>query len=281
MTLRQHLNAATAAFSAAGVDSPRLSAQVLAAHALRCTKMDLVLRAEQELSPEEEAALLELVPRRVQGEPVAYIVGKKEFYGRDFAVTSATLIPRPETEEMVERTLQECALERAHFVDLGTGSGCIAVTLAAQRPQWCGIMLDISAAALTVAKENAVRHGVQDRVLSVRGDLQNPPLPQGAFDCAISNPPYVTGAEMEQLSSEVRDFEPHSALTPEETGLAHIAAMAHYAFRLLRPGGICLVEHGFAQGAAVLELFKKEQRWREAFICRDLAGHDRHIFCRK
>lgn len=281
MTLRQNLNAAAATFATAGVDAPRLSAQVLAAHALRCTKMDLVMRAEQTLTPEEESALQKLVGRRALGEPVAYIVGKKEFYGRDFAVTSATLIPRPETEEMVEKALQECELEHAAFVDLGTGSGCIAVTMAAERPQWRGIMVDISASALAVAEKNATTYGVNGRVLAVRGDLQLPFFPKESLDCVISNPPYVTGAEMAELSPEVRDFEPHSALSPEDTGLAHIAAIAHCAFHLLRTGGICLVEHGYAQGPAVLELFKTGQGWQEACICCDLAGHARYIFCRK
>lgn len=286
-SLRHCLNAATAVLSTAGVDAPRLSAQVLAAHALACTKIDLNLRAEQALSEKEQAAVQALIARRAKGEPVAYIIGKRDFYGRDFTVTGATLIPRPETEEMVERALHECKKENTLFADIGTGSGCIAVTLAAERPDWRGIMLDISKPALTVATRNAAAHGVGDKILAVHGDLQSPPLAKEAFDCVISNPPYVSGTEMTEISHEVRDFEPHSALTPEPTGLQHIAAIAKYAFHLLRPGGICLVEHGYAQGAAVLELFQQGEQakqgddWKELRICRDLAGNDRHILCRK
>ena len=284
MTLRHYLNAATATLAHAGVDAPRLSAQVLTAHALGCTKLDLALRAEGELSPQDAAAAEALVRRRAGGEPVAYIVGRRDFYGRDFAVTPATLIPRPETEEMVESALRLCTGQQARFVDLGTGSGCIAVTLAAERPQWQGIMLDKSPAALEVAARNAQTLGVGERVLAVRADLCCPPLacaPAGSFDCVISNPPYVSATEMDTLSPEVRDFEPHSALTPEHTGLAHIAAIAGYAWQLLRPGGHCLLEHGHAQGQAALALFCAAGAWQECRVLRDMAGLDRYICCRK
>ena len=281
MILRHYLNQATQRLSAAGIDAPRLSAQLLAAHALGCRKVDLVLRAEQELGADAEKKMEALMDRRAQGEPVAYIVGSKEFFGRDFVVTPATLIPRPETEDMVEKALEEVRSEHVNFADLGTGSGCIAVTLAAERPTWRGAMLDISAAALRVAVTNADSHGVGNSLCALQGDLQELPFAQLSFDLIISNPPYISGEEFAELSHEVRDFEPATALTPEHTGLAHIRAIARQGFALLKDGGYCLVEHGYKQGHDVITIFTQAHTWRRAETCRDLAGLDRFCLIQK
>lgn len=281
MTLRQLLNACAERLTAAGVDAPRLSARVLAVHALGCSKPDLILRAETVPSPQAAAALEVLIARRAAGEPLAYITGRREFYGRDFAVTPATLIPRPETEEMVEAALAAGLPKEARFADLGTGSGCIAVTLAAERPGWKGCMLDISPAALAVAVRNAAGHGTLERLLPACGDLRLPPLAAGAFDLVISNPPYVSGAEYALLSPEVRNFEPVSALVPNSDGLAHIRALARTAARLLRPGGLCFVEHGAAQGEAARHIFIRAGSWAEVGTGGDMAGLDRWCRCRK
>ena len=280
MTLREHINRASANLTTAGVDAPRLSAQLLAAHTLGCTKIQLTLRAEQKISPAEAAAFTALVHRRASGEPVAYIVGKREFYGRNFTVTPATLIPRPETEEMVEAALRHMPEGPATFADLGTGSGCIAVTLAAERPQWQGFMLDISPEALHVAQRNATTHGSADRLKALHADLTLLPLTAGSLDLLISNPPYVTGEEYEALGHEVRSFEPQAALTPDATGLTHIRAVAAQAPLLLKPGGLCLVEHGYAQGQAVHGIFAATHGWEELRTVQDLSGHDRFCLAR-
>lgn len=281
MTLRQFLNAATARLTAAHTDAPRLAAQVLAAHALQCTRLDLALRAEDPLLPAQIAAVEALLQRREQGEPVAYIIGTREFFGRDFAVTPATLIPRPETEELVEAALRALAAPRALFADIGTGSGCIAVTLAAQRPGWQGCMLDISAAALQTANANAARHGVAQRLLAVRGDLCRLPLERGTLDLLISNPPYISADEYATLDRGVREFEPRTALTPDVTGLSHLHALALRGAEMVRAGGLCLVEHGAAQGEAVAELFANTGYWQDISTHKDMAGHDRWCQCRR
>lgn len=281
MNLRTLLNEATQRLERAGIDAPRLSAQVLAAHCLACSKLDLLMRAEHPLTQAEAAYITAAVDRRAAGEPVAYITGVKEFYGRDFTVTPATLIPRPETEHVVEAALAGCPTGPQLFADLGTGSGCIGVTLVAERPAWRGCLVDISFAALTAAETNAATHGVQDRTHMVRGDLCAPPLASRLFDLVVSNPPYVTGAEYATLSQEVRNFEPQTALTPDPTGLTHIHALAREAARILRPGGLCLVEHGFAQGQAAMRIFADAGFWDEIEIIKDFAGLDRICRCRR
>lgn len=279
-TLRHILARSASLLTTSGVDSPGLSARILAAHALGLGTRDIILREEVPLPPEQVSAILALVGRRSSGEPVAYLTGKREFFGRDFSVTPATLIPRPETEEMVEVALELRLPRAARFVDMGTGSGCIAVTLAAERPEWQGCMVDISGPALAVACSNAKAHTTAQRLLPVLGDLCRPPLLTGVFDLVISNPPYVSAAEYDTLDREVRDFEPPHALTPDATGLAHVRAIAHHARRVLRAGGWCLVEHGAAQGEAVWDIFSTTGAWRDVDIRQDLAGLDRFCVCR-
>lgn len=281
MILREFLNVCAARLAAAGVDSPRLSARVLAAHVLGCSGLELALRAETPLSPETAQAMEALISRRAAGEPVAYVTGVKEFHGRDFAVTPAVLIPRPETEEMVEAVLAAGLPDHARFADLGAGSGCISVVLAAERPGWQGCMLDISAAALAVAARNAARHAALNRLSPVRGDLRAPPLAPAAFDLIVSNPPYVSAAEYAEISPEVRDFEPAAALVPDPGGLALIRAVARAAAWLLRPGGLCFVEHGATQGQATREIFIQAGGWAQTDTGKDLAGHDRWCRCRR
>ena len=270
----------------AGLDSPRLSAELLLRHVLGISRVELAAYPEK---PVPEAALgrLEgLLRRRLQGEPVAYLLGTREFFGRDFHVSPATLIPRPETEHLIEAALAAFpdASRKIRFADLGTGSGCIAVTLCAERPAWQGIALDLSGRALAVARRNAARHKIH-RLLFTRADFTACPLAADSLDLVVSNPPYVSRAEYATLSPEVRDFEPVSALVPafaddggrsghshdhealstlaiqspqapraalpplEPAGLEHLQAVAKAAFSALKPGGLLLMEHGQVQGA--------------------------------
>ena len=294
MTLREYLLTTTTALEKAGVDSPRLSAEVLLAHALQVERNELlkrlIMEPEQELDPERAEAALALAARRAQGEPVAYVVGCKEFYGRDFTVTPATLIPRPDTELLVDLALNHAAqLQKQRspvtnafpllFADLGTGSGCIAVTLALELPAWEGVATDISKDALRVAHANARAHEVKNLSFA-RANFIHPLFAPQSLSLLVSNPPYISTEALHGLSPEVRDFEPQSALVPtlhagaQASGLEHISQIIEHAATALRPQGILLMEIGYDQGQAALALCPASC-WRHAALHQDLAGHDR------
>ena len=281
-----------------GTDSPRLSAEVLLAHALGLERNDLlkrlILEPETGLSNEEHRRVEAFVARRANGEPVAYIVGVKEFYGRDFDVSPATLVPRPETELLVELALEEAtrlALDHGgRFADFGTGTGCIAVTLALDLPRWRGLALDINNGALRVARANARLHEANN-LLFARADFTAPPLAPDSLDILISNPPYVSEKEYAALDREVREFEPKPALVPAlspanpaspepASGLEHISAIICQANRLLKPDGLLLMEIGNSQGSAVFDALSRSG-WGEGIIHKDLAGLDRVLIARK
>lgn len=288
---------ATRTLAEAAVDSPRLSAELIIRHVCGISRVELATRPETPLTADQLSRMSGLLRRRAEGEPAAYLIGQREFYGRDFRVTPATLIPRPETELLVETALKSCQ-GPVRFADLGTGSGCIAVTLCAERPEWHGIMADLSGRALAVACQNAARHMVRERLLPVRADFTRPLLRPASLDLLVSNPPYVGQTEYEGLSAEVRDFEPVTALVPgfvdsdkihghhhhgpalrpgaEPEGLEHLEAVAREAFIALKPGGLLLMEHGWKQGEA-LKVWLESHRWENVVIYRDLAGRDRLV----
>jgi len=281
MMLKKILREATASLIRAGMDAPRLSARLLACRALGCSRLDLELRADDALSPQQQAAFAALLDRRILGEPVARILGEREFYGRIFAVTGATLVPRPETELLVELALARLPATEIVFADLGTGTGCIGVSLCAERPAWKAVLADISVLALRAAADNAARHGVEPRVLSVRGDLCAPLFQSASLDGIVSNPPYVSEAEYRTLPPEVRDFDPRFALVPGASGLEHIRALALRAAEALRPGGLLLMEFGAEQGRAVEKIFCERPDWVDIRIHRDLAGLERCVEARR
>lgn len=283
-------------------ESPRLCAELLLCAALGLDRLDLVRRPDDKISEADENTASALLVRRLQGEPVAYLLGQREFYGRNFAVTPATLIPRPETECMVDTALQLLGQHEGcvSFADLGCGTGCIGVTLAAERPQWRGVALDISADALAVARGNAGIHAVADRLSFVQGDMTDVAIYQrladelntvnklfgnaatcSRFDLVVSNPPYISEAEYVELEPDVRFFEPKLALVTGDfmrpaDGLALPAAAVQTAENLLRPGGIFLMEHGAGQGQAVRELCAVSA-WERVSTVLDLAGRDRYL----
>jgi release factor glutamine methyltransferase len=257
------------------IDAPRLSAQLLLAHVLGLDRLGLILAMDRPLTPNELDAVRPLVARRGRGEPMAYILGEREFYGLVFSVTPATLIPRPETELLIDRALAlfpEGSL--GAFADLGTGSGCLAVTLAVHFPTALGVALDVSSDALSVARQNAVRHGVADRLSFLATDFADLPAREGGYGLIVSNPPYVSAGEYRECSREVRDFEPQSALTPGETGLEAVPVVAKAAYAALTPGGRLLVEIGWKQGPAAAALLVAAG-FADVAVCRDLAGLDR------
>jgi release factor glutamine methyltransferase len=216
-----------------------------------------------------------LLDRRRAGEPVAYLLGEREFFGRPFTVDSRVLIPRPETEQLVELALAARLPARARALDIGTGSGCLAVTLAAERPAWTVVATDLSIPALDVARANARRHQVDDRVHCVAADLCSG-LDLGSFDVVVGNPPYVEEGVVPFLSRDVRDFEPRVALVGGSGGLE---TMAHLLDQLtaLRAGVWVALEFGFGQAVPVATLVAREDAFDAIEIRTDLAGIERNV----
>ena len=265
-----------------GVDSPRLSAELLMAEVLGCSRLDFVLERDRTVDSGDAARIEALVSRREQGEPVAYILGRKEFYGLDFFVTPDVLIPRPETEHVVEKVESLYpGGEPLRFADLGTGSGILAVTIATLFPRSSCLAMDRSPGALEVARRNASHHGVAERIEFVEGDFTRP-LPGGPFDLIVSNPPYVTEKEFAEASREVTSFEPVAALVSGPDGLDHFRAMLGPVSDALGPGGRFLVEIGCGQGDAVKFITSRDfPEFGTVSIIKDLAGHDRVVLLEK
>jgi release factor glutamine methyltransferase len=263
-----------------GSESPRLDAELLAAHALGLRRLDLYLQFDRPLDEEELAPIRGLLRRRAAGEPIAYILGEREFYGRSFTVSPAVLIPRPETELVVERALGLLA-PRGHALvaDLGTGSGCIAVTLACELPAVDIVGVDISVEALDVARGNARRHGVEERVRLERGAWWEP-LEGVEVDVLVSNPPYVTDSEMVTLMRDVRDHEPRDALAAGEDGLHAYRALLADAPRHLRSGGAVILEIAPQRRDGVVELIRGVWPAAAVEVHADLAGLPRCVEAR-
>ena len=253
--------------------SPRREAELLLAHLLGTDRLFLLTYPERAITAAERQQYFELVRRRAAGEPLPYITGRIEFFGLEFKVTPAVLIPRPETELLVRAALDWLAAHPCRrAVEIGTGSGCIAVTLALHAPQLQLISTDISASALQVAKANAVRHAVLERLRFVQGDLLTPLA--GPVELLLSNPPYVAEHEWDALPLSVRR-EPRAALLSGPAGLDAIRSLLAQAVRRLSPGGLLLVEIGERQGAAVRALAQKTFPAAQVEVLPDLAGKAR------
>lgn len=247
-------------FAEKGVGEPRLTAEVLLAHASGLRRIDLYTRFEDALDAEPLARFRTLIKRAADHEPFAYLVGEKEFYSLNFYATSAVLIPRPETETLVDAVVDRCkaiSLDAPGILDLGTGSGCIAVALAKQLPGARVVATDISLEALETARRNSDRHGVGERITFVQADRLDIPaelIPHGGFDVLVSNPPYVSRDDMASLDRTVRDFEPHGALTDDGDGFSFYRAIGAGAPNLVRAGGFVMVEVGDGQAERVVEI---------------------------
>jgi release factor glutamine methyltransferase len=272
------------------VEDPRLAAELLLAHALGCPKIELYTRFDTVPDEPTRAALRTLVRRAADHAPIAYLIGHKEFYSLDFEVTPAVLIPRPETETLVDRAIEHCRSlgnREVRFIDVGTGSGCIAVAVLSQVRNAVGVGTDISAEALQVARRNAERHQVADRLtwLQIDGlDLPPEAVPAGGFDLLVSNPPYVADAQLDALPRNVREHEPRAALSagPDGAdgadGLAFYRLFAARASEILAPGGSILVEIGYDQREAMVAVFARAGRYSHVGTWRDPGGpHDRVV----
>ena len=234
-----------------GSESPRLDAEVLLAHVRGCQRILLYTAFDTPVADAERARFRELVKRRGEGEPVAYLVGSREFFSLPFTVSPAVLVPRPETEGLVVRTIDLCKpLAAPRIIDVGTGSGAIVVTLAKHLPKARLAAADISTAALEVARDNAVRHGVADRIEFLECDLLADPQAAGPWDVIVSNPPYVRDDEFESLPRDVRLHEPKGALVAGPTGVEVVTRLAATAAERLAPGGWLVVEIGPSVAAA-------------------------------
>jgi protein-(glutamine-N5) methyltransferase, release factor-specific len=256
----------------------RLDAETLLMHVLGRERAYLYAHPDLVLSCSELSRYHEYLERRAVGEPIQYITGHQEFWRLDLLVTPAVLIPRPETEHAVEAALELARnLESPRIVDVGTGSGCIALALASELPHAQVEATDISAEALAIAKINAERLGLP--ITLAQGDLLENLLSRGpVFDLIISNPPYVGESEADKLQREVRDHEPHSALFGGVQGLDIFRRLAPQAHEVLRPGGWLVLEIGYSQEASVRELL---QGWNEIRSVTDLQGIPRVVVARK
>ena len=262
------------------VAEPRLSAELLLAHVLDCPRIKLYTNSEMTPSPDQLTTFRDLVRRSATHEPIAYLTGRKEFFSLAFEVTPDVLIPRPETETLVERVLAHCT-ERdrpdATLLDLGTGSGCVAIAILVNCSGMQVVASDISEAALAVARRNAESHGVLDRMRFVAApglDLPPEVVPAGGFDVIVSNPPYIGEAEMATLPANVRDHEPRIALTEGADGLSVYRILAETGAAVLKPDGAVFVEIGAGMAQAVGEVFAAGGRWEHVGTWR--GGSDPH-----
>jgi release factor glutamine methyltransferase len=276
-TTRRLLAWMTQDFKALQLGTPRLDAELLIAHVLGVDRVRLYMDFDRPLSSAELAAVRALLVRRRQREPVAYLIGHREFYRREFKVTSAVLIPRPDTETLIERA---CALLPADkplaVLDLCTGSGAIAVTLAAERPLVNVVATDISEPALAIAAENARKHGVEARVELRVGDLFDA-LAEGArYDLVVANPPYVRDDELPQLAAELK-HEPRLALTSGTDGLDALKRLCAGVDRHLAASGVVLFEVGAGQSEQVAQLLAANTRLTGITTHRDLGGIERVV----
>ena len=266
--LKDALNSAIDQLTAAQVGSPRLNAETLLMFALDCDRAHLFAHPERELTQQENVRYQEAITQRARGVPAQYITGHQEFWGMDLIVSPAVLIPRPETEHLVEAVLNLSLSAAARIVDVGTGSGCIALALAKELPQAEIHATDISPTALEIARSNAARHRLDDRIQFHQTDLLQGFEP-GAFDLVVSNPPYVGESEADQVQLEVRKFEPHTAVFAGPAGLEIIERLIPQAHAALKPGGFLVME---ISGTIVEGVKQLLASWSDLRVIDDLQG---------
>ena len=277
MQLRDALRSAITMLEENRVGSPRMNAEVLLMFVLGCDRADLYAHPERELSPDEQNRYDEALEQRARGVPAQYITGHQEFWGLDFIVGPAVLIPRPETEHLVEAVLELCkTIEHLRIVDVGTGSGCVALALASELPRAEIHATEISADALEIARANAARLLLTDRVTFHSTDLLEG-VP-GPFDIVASNPPYVGESEYDKVQLEVRKFEPRCAVFAGADGMDVIRRLAPQARAALKPGGFLAIEIGYSQEAAVRAVLCD---WRDVRTVPDLQGIPRVVVAQK
>lgn len=260
-----------------GNDSARLDVELLLGNVLRLDRIGLIMQSERPLSGPELTRFRELFKRRRAGEPVAYLLGTREFFGLSLRVDARVLVPRPDSERLVEVALERTRARsmRGHALDLCTGSGCIAIAFARQRPTWSVVASDISEDALAVARGNAHRTGAIRNLRLVSGSLFAP-VSGLRFDLVTANPPYIPAGDIAELPADVRDFEPHLALDGGADGLDLVRDIVRQAPAHLTPGGLLALEIAFDQGPRTAALLS-EQGYQGVTIAKDLGGRDRVV----
>lgn len=262
-------------------DSPRLDAEILLAHALKLKRIQLYTLFDKPVSASEREPFKASLKRRIAGEPVAYITGERDFMSMTFHVTPDVLIPRPDTEVLVESVgerLKSRSSEGLQILDVGTGSGCVAISIAKQHPVAVVTAWDIASGALGIARDNAARLEVSNVLFKEQDALASESWDniEDQFDVIVSNPPYIAHAEAASLSTGVKDFEPELALFADRNGLAFYEIFAARAQKALRPGGFLAVEIGYQQADAVQALFV-EAGWRNVVVIKDFGKNDRVV----
>ncbi len=281
-TIQKLLTWTTEYLTQKGVDAPRLSAELLLSSVLGLKRIELYTQYNRVVEEEYLAKLRELVKRAGQHEPIAYLVGRTEFYSIEFEVTPDCLIPRPETELLVQRAIEFLRQRTGprHVCDLCTGCGTIAVAVAKNVPDARVVATDLSEAALGVAARNIKKYQLEDRIELLHGDLFEPllpPLDVTQFDLIACNPPYVSAAEYEELEKNVKDYEPRLALYGGQDGLDIYRRISEQVGRFLKPDGALLLEIGYTQGPAVRELLEKTGLFPSIKVDKDMIGHDRVV----
>jgi release factor glutamine methyltransferase len=285
-TMQKLLNWVTEYLAAKGIESPRLSAELLLSHVLGLKRIELYTQFNRQVPQQQLDQLHELVKRAGLHEPVSYLTGKAEFYSIELDITADCMIPRPETELLVQRAIEYLRTRSGvqYVCDLCTGSGCIAVAIAKNFPDARITATDISAAALEVAARNVEKHRLTERVRLLRGDLFEPVIQQldvSQFDLIVCNPPYVSTAEYENLDKNIKDYEPESALLAGEDGMDVYRRIIEKVDEFLKPGAALMLEIGYAQGPAVTELLEQTGAFAEIKIEKDIHDNDRVVTTRK
>ncbi len=285
-TIQKLLNWVTERFMKNGLDSPRLSAELLLSYVLAMKRIELYTQFDKPVPKEQLDRLHDLIKRAGQNEPIAYLVGKTEFYSLELNVTPDCCIPRPETELLVERAIEflRTRTGKQFVCDLCTGSGCIAIAIAKNFPDADIIATDISDAALNVAAKNVEKHQLGDRIKLLCGDLFEPLVPHldvDKFDLIVCNPPYVSSAEFEKLDKNVKDYEPKLALLAGDDGLDTYRRIVEKVDTFLKPDAALMLEIGFTQGKAIKELLEQAGTFAEIKIEKDPNGNDRIAIAKK
>ena len=285
-TIQKLLNWTTQYFTDKKVDSPRLSAELILAYVLSMSRIELYTHFDTTVPKEKLDNLHKIVKRASQNEPVAYLIGKTEFYSIELEITRDCLIPRPETELLVERSIDFLKRRTAKQLvcDLCTGCGSIAVAVAKNFANADIIATDISDATLKVAEKNVEKCGLRQRIELLCGDLFDPLIPQidkAKFDLIICNPPYISAGELEKLDKNVKDFEPKDALYGGIDGLDIYRRIAEKVDEFLKPGAALMLEVGYSQGPAVKELLEKVSIFSDIKVEKDFHNNDRIVIAKK
>ncbi len=284
-TIATLLKWTTSYFDSHKIDSPRITAEILLAHALKIKRIDLYLQYDKPLSEQELSEFKPLIKRRIRHEPVAYITGSREFWSLELTITRDVLIPRPDTECLVETTLPLLPYKKTdppkHVLELGTGSGAVIIALAAERPGHLFFASDLSVPAADLAKKNAAAHHMQHAISFFCSNWFKAVKAKTLFDIILSNPPYIKSGAIQTLNPEIYEFEPLMALDGDHDGLAAIEKIIQSADSYLKPGGYLLLEMGHDQANQVADIADRCGSYGDREFLKDYAGHHRVVKLKK